>query len=136
MCPLASGLPETISDEELLVRFIFASNWFNTLGAKPAAFLPNTQDHATSVFRLGPNLTEEDWRLGANIAGTRTLHGAASVKASIVREAKLDAVASEPPPRHANILRWETHAGDPALEKAKQKDQANVLARAAAFVRR
>jgi hypothetical protein len=41
MTMLPSGLPERVSDNEDLSRFLTQSGQFNSLGAKPAAFLPS-----------------------------------------------------------------------------------------------
>ena len=54
MATLASGLSDSISDDEDLARFLTQSSQFTTTLVKPAAFLPNPKDHQTSVSRHGP----------------------------------------------------------------------------------
>ncbi len=122
---LPSGLPEIVADGEALARFLTSSSYFNATTVKPAAFLPNRKAQmTTSVFR-------HDAEPGANliqIARDRrpdvTVHGAAICKAAAVRSAKLDVVAEEPPPLHANIVGWPVNAADPVLQKAAQIERA------------
>jgi hypothetical protein len=64
-----------------------------------------------------------------------SLHGAAIVISRDVRAAKLEVLASEPPPRHAAITGWPTD-NDPALQKARQKEYALVVARKATLLMR
>ena len=95
---LPSGLPESVADTEDLARFLPQLNYFNQAGVKPVAFLPNPKNLETSDFRHGgddiPNLR----RIGQeNISSDRTIYGAAFVKASHVRAAMLQVLASEPP---------------------------------------
>jgi phosphoglycerate dehydrogenase-like enzyme len=101
---------------------------------KPAAFLP--RDGQTSVFRHGSEPRETLWQLARDYAvGERALHGAAILKARHVRAAWLDVVASEPPPRHANIVGWASSAVDPEMGKAEQKEQALLIAQHAELIR-
>lgn len=126
---LPSRLPERVDDDENLARFLTQSNLFNSVMAKPAAFLPNPKDGDTSVFRHDREPKDALWQLGRDhVAGNRTLYGAAIVKAKYIREAQLDVVAKEPPPRHANITRWPWLASDPEMGKAERKDLANQIA--------
>lgn len=134
---LPSGLPEQVGDEENLARFLTQSNHFNALMVKPAAFLPNPKNGQTSVFRQGNEPHEAVWQFGQeHVAGERNIHGVAVVKANHVREVKLDVLAKEPPPRHANIVGWPTVPSDPELEKARRKDLANQIAQHAELLRR
>jgi len=121
MGTLPSGLPETVADDEDLSRFLKQSNQFNSLMAKPAAFLPNPKYKNTSVFRIGnePERLRLTWNEIA--AGQRPLKGAAICKARHVREIQLEVLASEPPPVHANIEGWPWLENDPELQKARQK---------------
>jgi hypothetical protein len=129
---LASGLPETVNDDEDLARFLTSSGAFNTQMVKPSAFLPSPRDRETSVFRHGREPKETLWAIGVehveHAAAGRTLHGAAIVKAREVRAALLDVTADEPPPRHAVIRGWPYVANDPELQKAQQKERANSIA--------
>jgi hypothetical protein len=45
----------------------------------------------------------------------------------MVRSARLDVIADEPPPRHANIVGWTINA-DPTLQKAAQVERALEIA--------
>jgi hypothetical protein len=126
---LPSGLPELVGDEEDLARFLPSSGQFNTLMAKPAAFLPSQKDRETSVFRHGSEPRDALWGLwDQHVAANRRLHGAAIVKAIDIRAALLDVVAAEPPPRHAAIRNWPWLAHDLEGQKAQQKRLASLLA--------
>lgn len=59
-----------------------------------------------------------------------TEHGAAIVEVEAVRGAGLDAVAQEPPLRHANIRGW-PRSTDPDEQKAQRKEVANLIAESA-----
>ena len=131
MPKLPSGLPEIVEDGEDLARFLFSSGQYNTTAINHTAFLPSPKDHETSVFRHGANPAKELWKLGSDLASSgRNLRGVAIVKARDVRNAGLDVIAAEPPPRHAAIRYWPADS-DPILQKAKQKEIAILLARAA-----
>jgi len=140
---LPSGLAEAVEDEEDLARFLTSSRFLvwssesQELIVKPAAFIPNPKDGQTSVFRHGSHPSESLWRIGnEHVAGSRTLHGVAIVKAKHVRSVSLDIVAHEPPPRHANIVGWPSSQSDPEMAKAEQKKRAALVARQAEVVRR
>jgi len=121
---LPSGFPEAVADEETLARFLTSSSYFSATAVKPAAFLPNPKaGMTTSVFRHDAgNLIQiaRDRRLDVSI------HGAAVCNAAAVRAAKLEVVAEEPPPLHANIVGWPVEA-DPVLQKAAQREKALVI---------
>ncbi len=134
---LPSGLPEFVSDDEDLARFLTSSSQFNSIMVKPSAFLPNPKDGETSVFRHGAEPRDELWKIGLELAaGDRMLHGAAIVKARRVRAAHLDVTPSEPPPRHAVIIRWPWLDDDPDMQRAYQKERAALLAQAADLILR
>jgi|SRR5262245_10494767 len=134
---LASGLPEIIADGEDLARFLPSSSLFNARMAKPAAFLPSVSHRETSVFRHGSEPSDALWAIGVeHVARTRTLHGAAIVKAHDVRAAGLEVIANEPPPRHAAIRGWPWPEDDDELRKAQQKERASLLASKATLLRR
>jgi len=128
---LPSGLPERVADDEDLARFLTQSNQFNSLVVKPAAFLPRPKSRETSVFRHGREPRQRLWEIGLEAVGTRKLYGAAIVKAAAVRAAELDVCSSEPPLLHAAIQDWPWLDADPELQKAKQKEQAALVASAA-----
>lgn len=97
---------------------------------KSAAFLP--RDGETSVFRHGADPHDQLWALAHDYAlGTRTLHGAAIVKARVIRAAGLEVRPDEPPPPHAVIAGWAAEGVDPAEAKVEQKRQALLLAEGA-----
>jgi hypothetical protein len=134
---LASGLPDIVADDEDLARFLTSSSQFNALMAKPVVFLPSAKDRETSVFRHGSEPRDALRAIGdEHAAGNRTLHGAAIVKARDVRAALLDAIAAEPPPRHAAIVGWPWLDDDPELQKAQQKQRAALIASTAVLLRR
>lgn len=134
---LASGLPELVADDEGLARFLTSSSQFTTQGVKPSAFLPSPRDRETSVFRHGSEPRATLWAIGdEHVARTRPIHGAAIVKAADLRSTQLDVLAKEPPPRHAAIRNWPWLDDDPDRQKARQKEQAALVASRAALVRR
>lgn len=128
---LPSGLPERVADEEDLVRFLTQSNQFNSIMAKPAAFLPNPRDRETSVSRHGRRPEQSLWQIGQEAAGSRNLYGAVFFSARDVRVAQLEVFADEPPMRHAVIRNWPWMDDDPEVQKAKQKALAVLIASAA-----
>ena len=132
MDTLPSGLPIHVEDEEDLARFLTSSSQFNTHGPKTAAFLPNPADGKKSVFRHGLEPRTALWLL----AGQLTVHGVAIVKARHVREAGLDVISEEPPPRHANIVGYVLLGDDPRVAKADYVQQANLVAQRAKMTRR
>src|SRR2546423_851890 len=97
MATLGSGLPDIISDEEEIARFLTQSSHYNAFMAKPAAFLPNPKQRETSVSRHGAEPLDQLWTLGWQAAGNRNLHGAAILKTQNIRAAGLDLIANEPP---------------------------------------
>src|ERR1051325_8386682 len=128
MQTLPSGLSDTIDANEDLARFLTQSSHFSTLIAKPAAFLPSRKDRETSVSRHGSEPSNRLWEIGLEAAQERKLYGAAIFKAGDVTTAQLQAVADEPPPRHAVIRGWPWIANDPELQRAQQKEKAAILA--------
>jgi len=137
MATLQSQLDEIVADDEDLSRFLTSSSQFNSVGIKLGAFLPNPKDRETSVFRHASEPRLQLWQLASEmVAGERTVHGAAIVKAQHVRAAKLTVLASEPPPRHAAIVGWPWIEADPDEQKAQQKELAALIASQATFVPR
>ncbi len=131
MATLPSGLPEAIAPDEDIARFLTQSSQFNSIMAKPAAFLPNPRDKESSVSRHGREPAERLWQLGAVAAGARNLYGAAILKAHAVADAGLELSADEPPDFHAVIRNWPWNETDRELERAKQRELALLLASAA-----
>ena len=135
MATLPSGLSEHVADEEDLARFITSSSQFKGLRVKHSAFLPNPKDGKKSVFRQGREPIEGLRQIGQEQLGSvATVHGAAICKAKHVRSAKLEVVAAEPPPRHADIVGWPWNADDPEMGKAERIEQAMLIAQHAEFV--
>ena len=133
---LASGLPDIVSDDEDLARFLTSTSQFNAQMAKPAAFLPATSDRETSILRHGSEPRDALWAIGDEyVGGIRRVHGAAIMKTADVRAALLDVIADEPPARHAAIRGW-PWLDDLELQKAQQKERAALIASKAALVRR
>ena len=128
MDPLSSGLPEIVADNETLARFLTSSGQFNTTMAKPGAFLPDTNDRETSVFRVIGQSLENIWAISDGAASGRKIYGAAIFKAQTVRAVQLDVVADEPPPRHAVIRKRPWIETDPDLLRARHREFAIVLA--------
>ncbi len=137
MSTLPSGLPVVVGDAESLARIVIFSKWVagSTGRVKYPAFLP-APDHETSVFRKTELTDEQLWELGAEAAERGTLYGAAVVQTGVVRRAGLDALASEPPPHHANLIRWPVLADDPELQKARRKEMAAEIAEEAWYLPR
>ena len=128
MSTLPSGLPEHVADSEDLSRFLTQSNQFNSVMAKPAAFMPHPIHKNVSVFRIGADAERLTKTWQETVTGDRTLKGAALFKASDVRAAGLEVNASEPPPAHANIEGWPWQSDDPDEQKARQKEIAALVA--------
>jgi hypothetical protein len=127
-------LPPVVGNEEELARILTQSSHFNTRGVKASAFMP--KDDETSVFRHGRDPLKGLWQLALDYAvGDRNLHGAAVFSARHLKSASLHADPSEPPPRHANLVGWVHIAGDPELEKARRRDQAQAIAAESELVR-
>ena len=134
---LPSGLDEVVANGEDLTRFLTSKSQFNSQMAKPAAFLPAHKDRETSVFRQGAQPPAALWVISDEyVAGNRTVHGAAIVKAGDVRATGLDVFPEEPPPWHAAIRGWPWLENDPELQKAQQKELAMLVASKAILLRR
>ena len=134
---LASGLPEHVADEEPLARFLTSDSQFNQRMAKPAAFMPGPMDGNTSVFRQSPELVQALWDTAdRELGNVRHVRAAALLTAADVRQAGLEVIASEPPPRHADITRWPEVANDAEATKAQCKELALVLVQVATLCRR
>lgn len=131
--PLPSGLPESIADDEDLARVLRSSGHYSSSCVKASAFLP-AKDGMTSVIRHGAEPAGELWQVAEAVVGSTIKHGAAIFKATVVRAERLDVVADEPPPRHANIIGWPMNA-DPELQKAQQKEIALTIASRSVLVR-
>ena len=131
---LSSGLPEHVGDGGDVARFLTSSGHYNPTAVKLAAFMPNPRNGETSVFRHGAETLEALKGIAqAEVGADRRIHGAAIVKASVVREAQLEVRAKEPPLRHADIIGWKWSIEDPEFGKAEQKELAALIAQKAGF---
>lgn len=135
---LPSGLEEHVADGETLGRYCASSSWFarETKRVKYPAFLPAPDDD-TSVYRVTGLSLEAIWELArAHFVDSAGLphrhHGVALGEAGVVRDAGIEVVAQEPPPRHANLRGWPKH-DDPELQKSKRKEIAIRIADKAVF---
>jgi len=135
MATLPSGLPEQVGDDEELARFLTQSGQFNSFGAKPSAFLPNSKYRNTSVFRIGNEPERLRQVFKETVVGDRFLKGAAICRTKQIRANLLDVVAEEPPPAHANIEGWPWIGDDPEEQKARQLELAAQIAAASEMVR-
>jgi galactose mutarotase-like enzyme len=132
---LPSGLAKNVDDAESLSRFLTQSSHFNTLGPKPAAFLPNPKHRNSSVFRIDdqPDSLSLTWK--KTQSGDRILKGVALITAGQVRQSGLAVESQEPPPAHANIEGWPWIDDDPELQKAQQLELAKRLSASAKLIR-
>lgn len=111
---LPSGLPEIVADDEPIARFLTSSSQFSGTKrmVKPGAYMPD-QNGRKSVFRHGAESLDALQSLSATSLSS-TAHGVAMCRAKDIRAAQLDLEASEPPLRHADIVRWPLN-DDPAM---------------------
>lgn len=118
-----SGLETEVGNDESLSHFIFSSTWFspNTARVKYNAFMPRQGE--VSVFRIDRLSENQIWTIGRDVVGygTRNPKARGDIKAAKVRESRLNVLAAEPPPRHANLVGWPS-------EKSEQKLIAKQLA--------
>lgn len=131
---LESLLPDLVSDEETLVRFLTQSNHYSSGRVKPTAFIPNPRSQNTSVFRVEaePAIICTTW--DSLPATKRQLKASAVVLSVDVRKALLDVFSYEPPPRHANIENWYWDSNDSAEQRARQLKCASLVASKARLI--
>ena len=130
---LPSGLPDRVGDDEDLARILRSSSHFTSSTVKAAAFMP-ARDSTTSVIRHGADPRESLWQHARKVLGAEVRHGAAICRALVAREERLDVLADEPPPRHANVIGWPANP-DPELEKAQRKEIALQIASKSKLIR-
>jgi hypothetical protein len=129
---LPSGLPEFVADDETLVRFLTSSGHYSAKQARPSAFMPDPRDRRKSVFRYHSPADGELWALAdSKLSPEHPAKAAAVVKAGEVRAAKIEIEASEPPPRHADLVGWPWIENDPEKQRAEQKERALKIAQKA-----
>ena len=142
----APAAEDRVGDAEPLARYIVASKHLDRSDPanpklKAAAFLPHPHV-ALSVFRVEGWTEEKRRAVGDDVAAQREakerqrvlakgelypddkrtfrLHGWGLTSAAKVRVARLDVVAKEPPPRHADIVGWPALTGDKKADEAAQ----------------
>ena len=139
MSLLLSGLDINVSDSEALARFCTSSSWVaKSIGrVKHQAFLPAPDDD-TSVYRIHGMSEEEIWDHAATyfvnaLGEPYSHHGAAVVNTAVVRNAEIQVIADEGPPRHANLRGWPKDT-DPTAQKARRMAVATRIADNAKFL--
>ena len=126
---LPSGLPERVADEEDTRALPHIIQPVQFSDGQTVCVFTGAKKPETSVFRHGSEPRENLWAIGnTHAAQGRNIHGAAIIKARDVRMIQLEAIAEEPPPKHAAIRNWPWIENDPELQKAQQKELANLLA--------
>ena len=134
---LASGLPDNVADEEFVVRFLTSDSQFNSQMVKPSGFMPGPRDGNTSVFRQAAEPVQALWNTADRELGAeRRAKAAAMLTAESVRRVRLEVLAAEPPPCHADITKWPEIANDPEATKAQRKELALLLVQVATLYRR
>jgi hypothetical protein len=114
-----------------LSRFILESSKISGSRVNHRAFMP-PPDLELSTFNIDDLTPEGVWQLGDGVRveqAKQALYGRADLLAQHVYEAKLRPVRDDQPARHVVIVGWPD-------DKAQQKNKAQLLAAAAAFVAR
>lgn len=121
---LSSGLPEQVGDDERIARVLTSSGHYSTekRRAKPSALLPDANGKKSVLRVSGLDEAAIQQLAIAHVTGRR--HGATTFIASDARQEGLEIDPSEPPPRHADLVRWPDGRGDTELKKARQKEVA------------
>jgi len=137
MAALTSGLAEEIDDSEHVGRFITSSGHVaKTKGrVKHPAFFPDKTDDETSIFRVDGLDQRQISEIGSANIPYGNFHGAAVLRAGIVRRETLTVLADEPPDRHGVFRSW-PHHDDAEFQKARRMEIAMALAEEANFVPR
>ncbi len=131
---LSSGLPEIVSDDELISRFLTSrGSHFNKTAVKQAAFIPNRHNGRLSVVRHPGEPVEEAQRIALDDFKLPKVHGVGVVSAEQIREERLDLDADDTPPRHADIIGWPWLEEDPEFGKSERKLKAIALAQKASL---
>lgn len=124
--------PEAIRDDEIVARFIVASNWVRNSDSsvKPDAFIPYPYPDLSVTRHIGLSATEI-WQLGDDVAKlrSRTLYGRADLAVTEIVKLSLTIAPTKTPRNHANIQSW------PA-DKPAQKAIAQLLAAASNYLER
>ena len=109
---IKSGLPKTVSNSEVLARYLLSSKSFSRDNnrVKRQAFMPPA-NLKLSVYRIDKLSEYNIWNIGEKRVARKTkpprnLHGRADIKALKVVETGLRIIPDNIPPRHANIIDW------------------------------
>jgi len=116
-----NSLPDVISDDEILARFILFSKWIrsdNTV--KPDAFIPHPHIDLSVTRHIG--LKENElWEIGKDVTILRQakLYGRTDIQSLKIRKNGLDIIPVPLPnnKNHANITGW-----------VKDKSQQKIIA--------
>lgn len=109
---LDSGLPEEVTDDEVSSHFFYSSGGkFKNGQVLYGAFFPpvTLRPVQLSVFRIQFLTDDKVWELGDEFVGPRgdsAIKARADIQVRVFRSQKLTVEASEPPPRHADVLGW------------------------------
>jgi hypothetical protein len=124
---------EQVRSNEPIARFLFSKNHFSRVNerVKPVAFIPHP-DIETSVFRIEDFSESQLREIAKSVGGehepARTPLAHAEVEVRVVRNAGLDVIPDEPPPRHAEIVDW------PRGDKSQQLEIAKIIAAVARLI--
>jgi hypothetical protein len=126
---MAAGLEEPAAAK--LCRFILESSRISGGHVNHRAFMP-PPDLELSTYNIDDVTPDGIWQIGDAVRlaqAKETLYGRADLFAQDVYDARLRPVRDDQPPRHVVIVGWPD-------DKAQQKNKAQLLAAAAAFVPR
>lgn len=108
-------------------RFLCSSRLFlrESRRVKFSAFMP--RERVTSVFDVTDLPVQQVQQIGREmVAGTRNLHGHATVTTAHVHECNLEIEADNTPPRHANIVGWPQEKSEQRLCAQELAERASV----------
>lgn len=123
--------PSAESPSARLTRFVLESSRLSAGRVNHRAFLP-PPDLQLSTFNITDLASSDIWVIGEVVRSEQMkerLYGRADLLAESVYAVDLRAVRDDRPLRHVLIVGWPT-------EKAQQKNKAQLLAAASAFVDR
>jgi hypothetical protein len=126
---VAAGIEEPPATQ--LTRFILESSRITSGKVNHRAFMP-PRDLELSTYNIDDLTPDDIWRIADAVRGAQakaSLHGRADLLAQDVQAVGLRPVRDDQPPRHVVIVGWTD-------DKVQQKQKAQLLAAAAAFVPR
>ncbi len=117
-----SGLPRFVGNEETLIRFFRDRSTFNATRVLPRAFQPAMSKKRfrfeVSVFRERGEEVDYWRNRNKEILPNQSQYGFAKIRASTIRNLKVEIEADDTPVAHANIIGWplkEDHTLDKAM---------------------